>query len=250
MRRRFMAKPPLKTQDYYVINSGTQIVPTGFSYLSIFLVGGGGGGASCGTKHGRCGDGGNGGECLTVEDIAVNSGDKISITIGVGGTGGTTRNNTSDATDGGDTSVTVGGKTYTARGGSGGLTAYQRYDLSMGQPSVGNLGGDGDTYLGQGKTGKDGTVNPLDVYNKSLLYGASGAGGSYAMTNGGQKSVSGGVTGGGKGGGLTDSEGNMPSGSDGTFYGAGGGGAGFVSSSVIGGNGKQGRVFLLFKSRK
>lgn len=118
-------------------SSTTWVVPAGIRSLYVFGLGGGGGGGSGAgrdsTIHGG-GGGGGGGACYVALWVSCTPGETATIVIGAGGTGGAAVSEATDGNDGnpgGDTTLTVGGQTYTFKGASGG-GGCQRY--SSGSP--------------------------------------------------------------------------------------------------------------------
>ena len=107
-------------------------IPPGVSRIRITVAGGGGGNGS--NITGECGDvhyGGSGGIGGKIAPTVVNGSGQV--TIVVGGRGGAGQN-------GGNSSVTVNGTTYTATGGSRGGNGYcsYHYTKSGGSYSHGN----------------------------------------------------------------------------------------------------------------
>jgi hypothetical protein len=91
--------------------SGTYTVPSGKSYIAVYVVGGGGGGQSGTTQ--TAGGGGGGGGVASFAGYAVVPGQQFSVTVGSGGSGGVTGNQNSG---GGGTSSF--GNLATANGGT------------------------------------------------------------------------------------------------------------------------------------
>ena len=119
----------------------------------LLLVGGGGAGGNV------MGGGGGGGEVkefdLGTNGLVVAEGKEFVVTVGGGGAADLTGNNQNAGKDGGQTSITINGKTYSVKGGGGGggwgSTAGRSgasgggasNQASGGSGSAGNKGGDG-----------------------------------------------------------------------------------------------------------
>jgi hypothetical protein len=204
--------------EYYIAGgSTTWTVPVGVTSISFVLVGGGGGGGvsqwTVTSTVGWCG-GGGGGAVAYRNNVSVTTGQQLSLTVGTGGSAGswspyyTSSTSVKPGTNGGDTSVTIGGVTTTAGGGKAGATL------------VGGAGGTrSGTYDGGGNGGAGGAG-----------YGAGGGGAGGFSGNGGVGSTN-------AGGGTTATAGT----------GGGGGGGGFKgfasgtgSSVLTGGTGGTG----------
>ena len=140
--------------------SGTFIAPVTGWYRFIIKGGGGGGHRAWNASPISGSSGGEGGTSFAFEFMNVNT--KVDVFIGAGGDGvPLTGSYNTPATNGGNTSVTINNKTYTAYGGYGAIHNHE-----------GGAGGDGD------------------------INGANGHPGIRCSTGGGQ----GGATGGGQGG--------------------------------------------------
>jgi hypothetical protein len=108
--------------------SGTFVVPTGVTKLTLHGIGGGGGGGgaggelSVGTTAGG-GGGGGGGARLGVAEVTVTPGTSIAVTIpaaAAGGSGGSPNNAGANGADGGDVTFGALATFYGAGGGLGG----------------------------------------------------------------------------------------------------------------------------------
>ena len=150
--------------------SGTFTVPGGVSNISIMAVGGGAGsGTASALGAGQISGGGGSGAVAWLNNVTVSAGDSISYTVGAGGAG----NN-----DGGDTTVTIGGTTYTAGGGSASapvsLTDLDPYEL--------HAGGAGGTASGAWTGSVNGGVGGSSYRSQTgQAYVGGGAGGSGQM---------------------------------------------------------------------
>ena len=117
-------------------SSGTFVVPSGVSRLSVELYGAGGGGAIM-----RCNSGGGGGAgAYTSTILAVQEGQTLTINVGIGGLAGAI--SATSGGNGGDTQVFDASNTMlaVARGGTGG----QSDSLPCGPPTAGAAGGASD----------------------------------------------------------------------------------------------------------
>ena len=128
-------------------SSSPVTIPTGMNYAQFVIVAGGGGGGQSDNLHNFLdggGGGGAGGVAISPK-IAVTPGDKISFTVGAGGTGGIT----GQGTNGSNTSVTVNSTTYTVYGGGGGGGSISGTGQHL-QPgkSGGSGGGSNGTNVG------------------------------------------------------------------------------------------------------
>lgn len=229
-------------------SSGTWTVPAGVRSIDICCVGGGGGGAGAyvwrtGSDHSYSADctsggGGAGGYVVTKTGVAVTPGQKHTVVIGSGGTGGGWVYSTDDSVPTPGWSSTNGGKTSLGSlcSANGGARASGR--------------GGGDNGTGYGKGGSGALNREDDAGNGGAglstfagTRGGGGGGGNYGYNNNGDPwygaNGSGGSGGGGKGGWCngTGSATNPTSGSANT---GGGGGGGWVRSRSSDGNGSNG----------
>ena len=236
-------------------------VPNGWYKLRACIVGGGGGGG-CG------GAGGGGGYVTNTGDITVTPGQTLAITIGDGGSAGTSAS--ARAGTGGQTKF----GSNTANGGTGGIGKSGAIDYSTeyGGGSGGSggggvvdgtsfdatgdhSGGDGGTNGGDGQTtsnrekidsgiarryGGKGQGTTTKAFGEGTAYAGGGGGGtSWASGTGG----TGGAYGGGTGGQYTGS--SYTNGTAGTANSGGGGGGGANSDSPkSGGKGGSGVVIV------
>ena len=95
--------------------SGTWTAPTGVTQVEYLVVAGGGGG-------GMAGGGGGAGGLLTATGLSVTPGTSYTVTVGAGGTGGTSYSNSRTATAGGNSVFS----TITATGGGGDRASARR----------------------------------------------------------------------------------------------------------------------------
>lgn len=246
--------------------ASTVNIPAGYSSIGLWIVGGGGSGASEHYKANSPGCGGNGGQAM--EYVVQNDGSALSVSVVVG-TGGpqTSTGTNKTGSNGGVSSVTINGTTYSAEGGrmapggnySGTPTKVQYSGRGgaawgyswpgTGYPDPDIVGRYPDGFVANGENG---LPNPFDATDTNL-YGGGGGGGFDSYRTGGSHpndSFSyGGETGGASGGGgrnnnVTNAGGNA------TFYGGGGGGGAFSSNHRYGagGAGYQGIVIIYGKT--
>lgn len=161
------AQVPYGSQMYTSAGTFTFTVPAGVTKLRITARGGGGGGG-CGDRgynsidymtDSTGGAGGSGGSAKN-RIINVSSGATYSITIGVGGNGGTHPNPADKGKTGGST---IFGTLLTVTGGGGGSAAIVGQDETV------------------GARGANGT--PSDDYAVLTPYGTGGAGGTSSKSN-------------------------------------------------------------------
>lgn len=250
--------------DYFsTTTTGTWTKPSLVNASSTVFVecwgGGGGGGGSLGGGTHRAG-GGGGGAYLSRTFKASDLTSTVSVTIGVGGTGG--------AAGGANNGIAGGNTTFgsylTAYGGGGG-------GYANGAGNEGSGGGGGGA-TGGGTTGNSGVAERIgggpgaittgsqdgfaggfgSAYNGATVgdSGYGGGGGGHAVA-GGASVYGGGGGGGGNGnsggtsvfGGNGGTGGNASNGSNGSVPGGGGGGEGNAGggSNFAGGNGAGGK---------
>ena len=208
-----------------ISTSGSFTIPAGVTSIKVEAWGGGGGGDG---QYSR-GAAGGGGGAYSVQTYTVVPGQVYTITIGAGGSGGTTAN---FPTAGGITTWTGTAGTLNANGG-GAANAY-----------VGGTGGTGT------KNGGSGSNTPGTSGNNT---GGGGGGGAGNNGNG----VAGTVPGGGSGGAGTPSSAPYVGGTGATggasgvaganasYPGPGGGGGG-GGRNANGGAGAQGQIVLTY----
>lgn len=216
-----------------IFESGTLTVPTASSRLfDLMLVGGGktGNGAVFDAwdpnayqyRVLKAGNGGDGGNIVTVTGIAIPAGSHA-VTIGEAN---------------GETTVTIGGTTYSsasgthAAGGFGELNDYgKEHAATKGSDGVYAFGASGSVPL-LSSVSYGGSAYNLN----SGKFGASGGGGFFAYGD-----VDGGETNGGQGG-------KWANGYPGAFFGAGGGGGGLVQQQALHSGGAGYRGILLMRT--
>ena len=220
--------------------SETKYLPTGCNKVTFFLGGGGGGGGGTGNSGNRNwggGGGGGGGGVVLAEGIPVTgkANNYYNVVAGAAGAGATARGSGSD---GGTSSFHFINKQWSAGGGNGGGTGYEK----SGYAAQGNGGGGTWTGLGETEvawTGNAGTAGNTDYYGS--------VGGHYNWnstndTHGNHLRVY-------STGGATIN--NNANGSNANYYGGGGGGSGGNNQSQNedgkGGNGSQGVVIVHFR---
>ena len=262
-------------QTVTITSSRNYTIPSGYTSVDIFCVGGGGGGGrgqdGTSTTAGYGGGGGGGGYTKTVKNVAVSTGQVLSCVIGDGGYA----NSASGIRNGGTSSVSRSGtvlcsadggvsptyKGYTGqKGGSGGgegganNSSYFHFSGGIGG-SDGSEGGANNKTTGGG-AGQGTTTRAFGESSGALYSGGGGGGGGGAWGSG---SVYNGGVGGNRGGGTggTGSSGSGGSsgaaGSANTGGGGGGGGGGSRTSSSggraegMGGLGGTGVILIRLK---
>jgi hypothetical protein len=251
-------------------SSGTLTVSSGGEFEYLIIAGGGGGG--CGTAGGG-GAGGyrtnvsgqSSGGGASAEGTAELSAGSHTITIGAGGAGAIT--STSDATNGGNTSI---GSIVQSTGGGAGGEGNPNNTRRAGQP--GGSGGGAWEYSGDSGGAGSGTSGQGYAGGSSALTGGAGGGGAGGTagthptnvqnSDGGpgvSNNINGTATGraGGGGGGLSGqssaSDGGgagangSATGSSGTANTGGGGGGGWAYASGNGGSGGSGLVIIRYR---
>ena len=202
--------PPQST--IYTTSSGNFTIPAGVTVMRITVLGAGGGGG--GSTTGSNGVGGGAGGMLIKSFTGLTPGATCAYSVGAGGSGGAAGANNGSA--GGDTSITVGGTTYTGSGGPGGINTAG-VSLTSGGGNTGN----GDINI----TGQQGRL-----YSTMAGGYITGAGGN---TDYGTSTLAA----------ITAS--GQTDGQNATGYGAGGSGAvAAVASSHAGGNGAGGLIII------
>lgn len=215
----------------YITSGTTYLTPTPITTSTWFkftLIGGGGGsgGLPATTNSASAGAGGGGGCQIITAGLSPNT--SISIAIGAAGIGGGNAQTDDSGTAGGNTSITIGGVTYTANGGSLGTSLANQAFGSGGGTTVNcsNTGGVGSISAVGGRGSGVGTA-------AATLY--SGGGGNSAF-------------GWGQGGPQQGPTATGQTGASGTGFGGGGGGARCGTINCIGGgngaNGAQGIIVV------
>jgi hypothetical protein len=231
------------TTLYNAGSSGTFVVPTGITSLTVKAWGGGGGGGNGTSSTGSGGNGGGGG--FTQSTLTVTPGESLTYNVGSGGTSTST---VSNAGNGGGFSALLRSGTYLvqAGGGGGGGGAYGTGNAGVGgagggtsgiagTAGTGGLGGAGTTTTG----GAGGGAGTSGVAGNSGATNLGGNGGGFitncttaVTTLGGN-----GGTGGGGGGGAVATCYSGGGGGGGSFGGGGGGSAGATTNRTGGGGG-------------
>lgn len=209
-------------------------VPAGVTGLRVFIVGGGGGGGA------DNGSGGGGGGKTEVSELSVTAGNVLTVTAGAGGTGGVYVDGVSDtqATAGSASTVELSSTTYSAAGGSPGVTGG--FDAAGGAAGTGGSGTGGMSSGGVGLAGSAGTAGfTSDITGSTVTYGGGGGGGIYVdITNRASLGPAAGGTGGG-GSGSSDNGTAITNATAGTA-GLGGGGGGGTAGAGLQTNGADG----------
>lgn len=189
MRRRF--NRPKKITEAWLklsqIGDSTFTVPSGCTFMDVYVVGGGGGGG----KTGHAGGGGGGGGQVVHQSMTVIPGQQIKVYIGKGGIAasyGRTTYSYIDGTNGEDSSF----GDIVAKGGDFGGSAHGSYSC------VGGLGGEKYTKGGDGADApRGGSRKVTPGINGTLIngdyYGSSGGAGNYYHDYYGGPGSSGGV---------------------------------------------------------
>lgn len=226
--------------------------------MDVTAVGGGGGGSGASSpdyQKSQGGGGGGGGNTVTVLAEPLGSyRENISIVVGAGGSGGIYSNskpsgNECDGSDGGTTSVNLGGQIQivSATGGGGGKIGWSSSAAGKGGTSInGGSGGDGG-YGGTAATYRGLSGNPSTAYifndeSLGLAGGGGGAGSGWYYTDS-YPQASAGLPNGGLGGGALSGSYFYPN--DGSPFG-GGGGAKMKDRAAGSNNGGAGGVYLRF----
>lgn len=197
------------------LTSGTIYTPTlGTGMIKIELLGGGGaGGGKTTTNNVYCGGGGAGGYGFVVLSNDIHSSCNYTYSIGAGGIGVSAQ----AGGNGGNTSITVNGITYTSGGGEGGI---------IGNVSSARRGGFGGsnisgtfTFFSPGNDGDYGfQYNTISGKGASTFFGSGGAPKTTTF---------------------------IGAGSNASGYGCGGGGAGSGNTTAFaGGNGSPGFILI------
>jgi hypothetical protein len=201
-------------------SSGTYTPSAGMLYCIIECVGAGGGGGGAAGSATVCtgGGGGGGGGYARLIASAATIGASKAVTIGTGGTAAPTGANAGSA--GGDTSV---GSLCIGKGGGGGNGGST---VTIGQPGIGGVAGTGDFTI-QGSNGRSAFFST----SSSNVFFAGGDGGSSHFGAGGISNAIGA---------------SFTNGTAGLLFGGGGSGGMIyqTASTVAGGTGAQGVVFI------
>lgn len=203
--------PMANQRFFFTQRSCTFVVPNGVKLIKTLRLWGGGGSGGAGDNSTFGGGGGGSSGYQEKVNIAVNPGDLITITVGLGGAPTVAFSTTGSA--GASTSVVAAGTTYQANGGNGGNSL---------------TGGTGGTTNGAGSTNTNGSTGGS---------GSAGVGGTGANAVGTMPGIAG-ITG---VGGAQVPSGSNP-GNQGFTPGAGGSGAPKLSTTS--GAGADGAVYI------
>ena len=254
----------IKKDDSYVYvftnveSALTVVAKRGLTLTDCLLVGGGGGGGAGG------GGGGAGGVLSPGIEVNLQPGEQLGFTVGAGGAGAPWGNL---GTNGCDTTLTIGGTTYTAFGGGRGASSSINFSGQSGgsggggfytgsggsgTPGQGCDGGAGNTgYGGGGGAGHAGyKYGEMDGDTDKSGCGGDGIASSITGVEvyygGGGGAREGGLGGGGNG--YTTNK-VVANGEDGTDGLGGGGGASYGSNGNPrhGGRGGNGTVIVVLK---
>lgn len=228
--------------------------------VDMFLVGGGGGGGvTVGKRYiDKTGaQGGAGGQIVTRYAVALGADRTCNVQIGAAGVGGTVKGNqngisptdTTDSTDGGDTTAVINGVTITAAGGGAGAASQASVQSSR-NTNGGGYGGRGNNVSAADNAGALNLVNSGRKFDDTsgTNYG-SGGGGAYRWMDddAGTFAYAGlGASGAGK---AAASNGGDAVAGDATTYGSGGGAAVNVAGNstyryAYAGDGMQGLAII------
>lgn len=229
-----------KTYENYVLLTTSQVMKFSRAYkLDLTAVGGGGGSTGVNTKS-AFGAGGGGGYVETQLDIDVDTSDKLTVTIGAGGSIHYITNATTAGNSGGHTAVDKGSiQLVSAYGGTGS-------GVNNGVPFQG-------TGNGNGGVRSNSVVNPTNgtgfIFNDASLGLAGGGGGGGFLAGAGQTEMRGGTPNGANGG-YVDTNNNTAyrAGSAGVGGGGGAGGSQQISTKADASPGGTGGVYIRFKS--
>ena len=154
----------------FVVTSGTsRTVPSGATSMKAWVIGGGGGGAKDSSGCGAESDGGYAGE--SVKTYSVTGGATISYVVGAFGVAGDA--NATQATAGGNTTLTYGGVTITGTGGG-----------TYGSNATGSGGDFNRSFYAGGTLDYQGRVAAVTLSGSSLNAGFKGTATSSTSTNG------------------------------------------------------------------
>lgn len=164
--------PVTGNAEWIVPGAYTFKVPTGISKITVDMCGGGGGGGGS-NEVGAGGGGGGGGSggSYSKYDIAVTSGETLTIKVGEGGTGAPFIGRTSAApagTAGTSSSITAQSGITVATGGAGGLGGFTN------GAGTGGAGGTPMGDAGENGTGNKGESDQLGGAGGSSLFGTGG----------------------------------------------------------------------------
>ncbi len=243
---------------------------------SILVIGGGAGGGS-GSNTYNTGGGGGGGGITYLQGIKFSPEDEIEMTIGYAGQGRQKQgqgNGNCTGGSGGDSSVTIKGKTYLSQGGGPGrgigAVDTNGFNGGGGKGGDASYGGGGGGGCRSDKGGPQAPGSGGSSSGKNGIKGSKDTGGGggtsglnsiiikgnifYLSGGGGAGNIGGGYAGKGLGGLLgSTTTSQRPSGEDaitglnaGNYYygGGGGGGGGYSGSTQYGGDGGKGAVII------
>ena len=206
------------TQEF--TTSGTFVVPTRVTKITVVTWGGGGAGGGCISSSSSRGGAGGGGGAYAGSTLTVTPGQTVYVVVGVGGIG------------------------VSGNNGNPGTPSFVGPDVNPDNALVraaGGSGGTGNTAGGSPAGGVGGTV--ANSIGDTRIAGANGGNGA---TGGGISSGAGGdgANGGGSGGAGISS--GTSDGNPGNIYGGGGGGArtGYYAGDRAGGAGAAGKVVI------
>jgi hypothetical protein len=202
---------PYGQQIYSTAGTYTFVAPIDARYKVIAVGGGGGGGGALGSSSISAAGGGGGGGGVSIKYIYITKGTSISVTTGIGGTGGTgeVSGNTGGTTSfgsycsatgggggsfGGTTANRFGGGSPGGVGSNGDINGYGGSGTGpvVANPLLANTGGNGGNGGSSYFSGSSGVSN-----NGTIINGILGSGGSGADATNLTGSYTGGVGGAG-----------------------------------------------------
>lgn len=221
----------------YTTGSNTWTKPAGANFVTVVCIGGGGGGgAAANNETGNGASGGGGASFVTKTFKASDLPSTVTVTVGAGGTAGTSvgANGTAGGNSTFGTFLTgygggagAGGGNNSGGGGAGtagaGNAGNSSSDIAGGSPAV--------TAAIAGISGQGGGSTQSGT-GYAAEYGGGGGGGSHNATNNGGDSMFGAGAGGGGGDGGTPNNGGAGGGV--TTYSTGSGAAGGASANSSG----------------
>jgi len=203
-----------------LLSGGLNLTPSPPTNSIDYLLVGGGGGAGAGDRSFYGGGGGGGGQVINTTLSGLSQGTSITVTVGAGGTNGLADG--TNGTNGGNSSITIGG-TISALPGQYGKNFANGGNPWGGTSGSGNMGGIGRPNNGQGSSGGgDATVG----FNYNASPAAGGGWGKLVSTFDMY--------------GTDDSNSTLPSSGKGYFGGGGAGGQWWAYGLTVGGRGGGG----------
>lgn len=158
-------------------SNGTFTIPAGKTTVKATVVGGGAGGGSVNTGTTYAGAGGGGGGTAIKYLTGLTPGNTISVTVGAGGSGGTSGGNGSS---GGCSSISSGTQTISTVTGGGGLACGNGFNTGK-RGGIGGVGSGGClNFYGSGGGGASYNASGTSGHGGSSFMGGGGAGANIA----------------------------------------------------------------------